>query len=151
MSTKTILGAAALAAGLTMGGIAARAADPGAPGPVVGTITINARSAGAGVGYTWGEGTLRYHGHNYRFSVKGISVADVGYEKIVGHGRVYGMKRLSDFTGTYAAATGDATLGKGIGGQFLQNANGVQIRINDVTRGANLAGSADGIQFRLLD
>ncbi|WP_048861297.1 hypothetical protein, partial [Acidisphaera rubrifaciens] len=107
--------------------------------------------AGAGVGYTWGDGTLHFQGHNYRFSVKGISVADVGYEKIVGHGRVYGLKRLSDFTGTYAAATGDATLVKGIGGQFLQNAHGVQIRINDVTRGANLAGSADGIELRLLN
>lgn len=151
MRSNSILGAAVLGAGLIAGGIAAHAKDPAAPGPVVATITITARSAAVGVGYSWGKGELHYKGHTYEFSVNGVSVAAVGYAKVVGHGRVYGMKRLTDFTGTYVAATGEATLVKGIGGQFLQNANGVQIRIDNVTRGANLAGAANGIQFRLLN
>jgi hypothetical protein len=144
-------GAAALAFAALTAPLAApaRAADPMAHGSPVGTITISATSAAAGVGYTWGDGVLRYHGHSYHFSVKGVSVADVGYAKILGHGRVYNLKNIADFSGTYAAATGEATLVNGIGGQYLRNANGVEIRVDQVTRGARLTGSADGIQLEI--
>ncbi len=125
----------------------ARAAD--GPGPVVGTVTITAQAAAVGVGYTWGNGVLHYRHHTYRFSVKGVTVADVGYARVIGHGRVYKMDRLSQFSGTYGGATGEATIDKGIGGQFLTNANGVQIRVDQVSRGARLTGSADGIQLTL--
>jgi len=149
MRTPLALGAAVLAAGLVVGQAPARAADPAAPGPVDGTITINATAAAAGVGYTWGHGTLHFHGHNYRFSVKGISIADVGYAKVHGYGRVYGLHSLSQFSGTYAAATGQATLVNGIGGQVLRNDKGVQIRVDQITRGVRLDGSADGIQLTI--
>ncbi len=122
--------------------LAAQAAD-GGPGPVVGRVTIVAKAAALGVGYTWGNGTLYFRHHTYHFTVKGVTVADVGY------GRVYKMDRLSQFSGTYAAATGEATLGNGIGGQFLTNGNGVQIRVDEVSKGARLSGSADGIQLTL--
>ena len=125
-------------------------ADPAAPGPVVGRVVISARAAAVGVGYTWGNGTLTYHGHRYRFTVKGVTIADVGYSRILGHGRVYNLHRLSDFSGNYGAATGEATLVNGLGGQFLKNAQGVELRIDDVTRGARLSGSADGIQLELV-
>ncbi len=81
--------------------------------------------------------------------MRGVTVADVGFSRIVGHGRVYNLHRLADFSGTYGAATGEATLGSGLGGQFLKNGQGVEIGIDDVTRGARLAGSADGIQLEL--
>ena len=126
------------------------AADPAAPGPVTGTITISAQGAAAGVGYTWGDGILTFHGRKYHFSVNGVSIADVGYSKVTGTGRVYHLKNVQDFSGTYAAATGQATAGdSGIGGQILQNANGVQIRVNQVSRGARLQGSVDGITLTL--
>ncbi|MGI3777280.1 MAG: hypothetical protein ACRYGC_08305 [Janthinobacterium lividum] len=127
--------------------LAARAAE--GPGPVVGRVTIVAKAAALGVGYEWGSGTLSYRHHTYHFTVKGVSVADVGFARIVGHGRVYKMDHLSQFSGTYGGASGEATLGNGIGGQFLTNANGVQIRIDDVSKGARLTGSADGIQLTL--
>ncbi len=78
-----------------------------------------------------------------------MTVADVGYSRIVGHGRVYNLHRLSDFNGTYGAATGEATLVNGLGGQYLKNGQGVELRIDDVTRGARLSGSADGIQLEM--
>lgn len=142
LSTTVALGALAVASLPS-----ARAAD--GPGPVVGTVTITAQAAAIGVGYTWGHGVLHFRHHTYRFSVKGVTVADVGYAHVVGHGRVYKMERLSQFSGTYGGATGEATLDKGIGGQFLTNGNGVQIRVDQVSRGARLAGSADGIQLTL--
>ncbi|MBV9786050.1 MAG: hypothetical protein JO264_19790 [Acidisphaera sp.] len=127
----------------------AAATDPGAPGPVDATILIHAHAAAVGVGYTWGDGVLRYRGRSYHFTVKGVTVADVGYANITGRGRVYNLHHLHDFDGTYGAATGEATLVNGIGGQFLKNGNGVEIRVDEVTRGARLSGSADGIELRL--
>jgi len=123
--------------------------DPGVTGPVSGTVSMNARGAAIGVGYTWGDGVLRYGGRSYHFTVNGVTVADVGFSRVNGRGRVYNLKRLQDFSGTYAAATGEATLGNGIGGQVLRNANGVQIRVDQITRGARLQGSADGITLTL--
>ena len=145
---RTILAAACLA---FLGGSvqAAKRRDPGVGGPASGTITLTARGVAAGAGYTWGDGTLRYGGHKYPFSVNGISIADVGFSRVSGHGRVYNLHRLQDFSGTYIAATGEATLGSGIGGQILKNAHGVEIRVDQVTQGARLQGSADGISLTL--
>jgi len=147
--SRRTLSALALVAGLSAAAPALAAQDPGAPGPVVGRVTIRASSADVGVGYTWGDGSLRFGGRSYPFTVKGVTVAAVGFSTIVGHGRVYNLHRLQDFSGTYAAATGEATLGKGLGGQILKNGNGVELRIDNVTRGARLSGSADGIQLTL--
>lgn len=149
---RSVLPVAALAvAGLMAFAPAALAQrqDPGVRGPVSGTIAMSAKGAAVGVGYTWGDGTLRYGGRTYHFAVNGVTVADVGFSTVRGTGRVYNLKRLQDFSGTYAAATGEATAGSGIGGQVLQNANGVQIRVDQVTRGARLQGSADGIRLTL--
>jgi len=138
----------ALAAALV--GAPARAQDPGVSGPPSGTIRLSARAAAVGVGYTWGSGTLHFRGHNYPFRVEGIDVADVGFARISGRGRVYHLNNVQDFTGTYVGLTGEATVGRGLGGQILQNGNGVQIRVDQVTRGARLTGAADGIKLTLL-
>ncbi len=53
---------------------------------------------------------------------------------MIGHGRVYNLKHLHDFDGTYGAANGEATLGNGIGGRYLKNGNGVELRIDDITK-----------------
>lgn len=141
-----LVGCAALAAGPA----AAQARrDPGASGPVSGTVSISAKGAAIGVGYTWGDGTLKYGGRTYRFSVDGVSVADVGFSQVRGTGRVYNLHRLQDFSGIYAAASGQATVVQGLGGQVLRNGNGVEIRVDNVTKGARLQGSADGIRLTL--
>ncbi len=61
------------------------------------------------------------------------------------------MKHLHDFNGTYAAADGEATAGSGLGGQVLKNGNGdgVLIKVDDLTKGARLAGAAQGITLQL--
>jgi hypothetical protein len=140
---------ALLTAGTVAPAFAQTTKDPGVSGPASGTITLTAQGAAAGVGYTWGDGVLRFGGRSYHFTVNGVTIADVGYSKVSGRGRVYNLKRLQDFSGTYVAATGEATAGNGIGGQVLRNANGVQIRVDNVTRGARLQGSADGIKLTL--
>ena len=147
-ATRRLVLAAALAAIATTPALAQRK-DPGVTGPVSGTVSMTAQGAAAGIGYTWGDGNLRFGGRTYRFSVNGVTIADVGYSKVRGTGRVYNLHRLQDFSGTYVAATGEATLVNGIGGQVLKNSNGVEIRIDQVTKGARLQGSADGIKLTL--
>ncbi len=135
------------AAGMASPVLAAQ--DPGVSGPPDGRVTIVSKSADIGIGASWGNGVLRYAGHSYKFSVKGVDVAAVGYSKVVGRGRVYNLKHLHDFDGTYAAANGEATAGKGLGGQVLKNGNGVEIRIDDISKGARLAGAVQGIELTL--
>ena len=117
----------------------------------MGTVALQAKAAALGVGFTWGDGTLTFGGRRYPFEVKGITItiADVGFGRLSGRGRVYNLKRVEDFSGTYAASTGEATVGRGLAGQIQVNAAGVQLRIDNVTRGARLSGSADGIQLTL--
>ncbi len=142
---------AALAAGVSLAfsAASAHAADPGVKGAVDGRVVIHAKSANVGVGWSWGDGTLIYHHHHYAFSIQGLNVAAVGFSEVTGHGRVYNLHNLHDFDGTYAQSHGEATLGSGIGGTVLINGNGVQIRVDDVTKGAQLAGATSGIELKL--
>ena len=146
---RTFAAAALLFSTVAVGPSVAQSRDPAQPGPVTGTITMEAKGAGVGVGFTWGDGTLHYEGRNHAFSVGGVSVGDVGFSEVRAHGRVYNLKRLSEFSGTYAAATGEATVGRGLAGQVLRNANGVEIRVDQVTEGVRLQGSVDGITLTL--
>jgi hypothetical protein len=149
-SFRRVVAASACLAMLAAGSAsAAQHRQTGHFGPASGAIVLSARGAAAGIGYTWGDGVLRYGGHKYPFTVNGISIADVGFSRVSGRGRVYNLHRLQDFSGTYVAATGEATLGRGIGGQVLRNGNGVEIRVDQVTEGARLQGSADGIKLTL--
>lgn len=115
-----------------------------------GTITLRAKSADVGVGWTWGNGILHWRGHNYPFTVKGLNVAAVGYSTVEAHGVVHNLKHLHDFDGTYASSTGSVTVDRGIEGEALINGNGVQIDISGETKGARLSGSVDGIELRLV-
>ena len=142
--------ALAFTGALSMAALPAHAQrGPDGLGAPDGTVTISAHAAALGVGYTWGDGTLRWHGRSYRFTVNGLSVLDVGIANVTGRGRVYNLHNLHDFDGAYGAVAGEATAGHGIGGEILRNGNGVQVRIDDVSRGARLAGSADGIKLTL--
>ena len=149
MSTTRRTVVIAIAAMLAASPAYAQRRDPGVTGAPMGRVVIQARGVAAGIGYTWGDGSLVYGGRTYHFTVAGVTVADVGFSKVTGRGRVYNLHRLQDFSGTYAAATGEATAGSGIGGQVLRNGNGVEIRVDQVTRGARLQGSADGIKLTL--
>nr|WP_298795426.1 hypothetical protein [uncultured Acetobacter sp.] len=126
---------------------AAHAAD--AMGAPTAKITLSAKSADVGLGYTWGDGNLSYGGHTYKFTITGGTIAAVGFSKIEGTGTVYNLHRLQDFDGTYGAAHGEATLGNGLGGAVMENKNGVRIKIETISKGARLAGSAQGLTLEL--
>jgi hypothetical protein len=115
----------------------------------VGRVSFSGHAYAAGIGFTRANGTLRYRGHTYHFTLRGLSLLDIGYESISAYGTVYNLHRLSEFSGTYAAASAEATAGRGHGVEYLRNGNGVVIRVDSVSRGARLQASADGLQITL--
>jgi len=66
---------------------ATQAAAKNAAQPV-GRIAMEGTSIAAGVGVNWGDGTLRFHEQNYKFSVSGLSLVDVGIAKLNAVGEV---------------------------------------------------------------
>jgi len=51
-----------------------------------GKVTIQTMSAGIGLGITWGDGVLEYHGEKYPFSVTSFDVGDIGVAKMMANG-----------------------------------------------------------------
>lgn len=146
MRFSSVVATAALAVSFGAASAAHAADTLGAP---TAKLTLTAKSADIGLGYTWGDGTLTYAGKAHAFSITGGTIAAVGFSKIEGTGTVYNLHRLKDFNGTYAAAHGEATLGQGLGGAVLENKNGVRIKIETISQGARLAGSAQGLTLTL--
>jgi hypothetical protein len=68
------------------------------------TIRLSAGSVAAGIGVSWGSGTLTYQGKTYPIDVKGLSIGDAGISKIEASGKVYNLKKLNDFNGNFTAA-----------------------------------------------
>src|SRR5262249_6386531 len=103
-----------------------------------GTVQMESTSVAAGIGVSWGDGTLMYEGTPHTFTLSGLSVIDLGISKITAKGNVFNLKKLEDFSGTYAAAEAAATLGDGAGGVVMKNQHGVLIRVASATQGAQL-------------
>ena len=84
----------------------------------------------AGVGWTWGGGTMKFKGKTYQFNVKGLNVAAVGISKISAKGEAYNLKDASDLAGTYVTASAGAAVIKGKAGLVMRNDKGVVINLN---------------------
>src|ERR1700748_1492733 len=69
-------------------------------------LTFSGGGVAAGIGYTWGDGVLNFDGKGYPFSVRGLSVVDVGVAQIEGSGEVYNLHDVNDFTGNYVSVGG---------------------------------------------
>src|SRR5215470_4707735 len=102
------------------------------------TIKLSAGSVAAGIGVSWGSGTLTYHGKSHPISVTGLDVGSVGASKLTATGNVYHLKKLEDFDGNYAAAEASAVVGGGGGGLAMQNQNGVVVKLGATARGVKL-------------
>lgn len=108
------------------------------PLPAVASLSIEFTDIAAGIGFSWGRGLLRFEGRNYPFKVQGLSVGDVGIARVSAVGKVYNLKRLSDFTGTYAAVGAGVSLAGGVAGLTMQNQRGVIVDLSAVQQGVKL-------------
>ena len=77
------------------------------------TLELSKGRVAAGIGFSWGSGTLTYNGKKYPVRVEGLSVGEVGITRATARGEVFDLKSLEDFSGNYTAAEAGATIGGG--------------------------------------
>jgi hypothetical protein len=114
-----------------------------------GTLRLSAGSVAAGIGVTWGSGTLTFKGKSHPIKVEGLDVGSIGASKIDATGNVYHLKSLDQFDGNFAAAEAEATVGGGASGIVMRNQNGVVVKLTSTTRGAKLAIGPSGVKMEL--
>ncbi len=97
-----------------------------------------------------GGGTLYYRGRYYPFKLGGLGIGGIGVSRLDATGTVYNLHRLQDFEGVYGQArTGWAFGEQGKGQMWLQNSNGVYLRLKAQRQGLSLSLGADGMLVRL--
>jgi hypothetical protein len=113
------------------------------------TLKLSGGSVAAGIGLSWGEGTLTYKGKTYPVDVKGLSVGDVGVTKIEASGKVYNLKGLADFDGNYTAVGAGATVAGGGSVTAMKNQNGVSVELVATTQGLKFALGGGGVDMKI--
>jgi hypothetical protein len=114
-----------------------------------GAITLSGGSVAAAIGYTWGHGELKTTDQSHKFSIKGVSVVDVGATGFDATGSVYNLKSLADFSGNYVAAGAGVAVINGVAAVYLKNEHGVVIKLIANTTGLKFNLSADGVRVTL--
>lgn len=114
-----------------------------------GTVTIESKSVALGIGVSWGDGKLSYQGKTHAFSVKGLSVVDVGVSKVSARGKVFNLKKLEDFAGRFAAAQAGVAIGGGMSVVALRNQNGVVLELTSTQTGVKFTLAGEGIEVKL--
>jgi hypothetical protein len=114
-----------------------------------GTVKLTSKAVAIGVGVTWGDGTLSFDGRNYPFSVEGLSVVDLGVSNITASGEVFNLKRVSDFSGNYAAGEAGIAIAGGPTDTIMKNENGVVLRLHGTQQGARLTLAAQGVKLTI--
>ena len=117
--------------------------------PVRGTVSIEITGVAAGVGVSWGSGTLSFEGKNYPFKIQGVSVGDVGVSTARAEGKVYNLNSVAEFPGNYAAVGTGVTVGGGVASQTMQNQRGVIIDLYSVTQGVQLTIGPQGFSIEM--
>ena len=113
------------------------------------TIHLKEGSVAAGIGFSWGSGTLKYKGKSYPVSVDGLSVGDVGITEAAASGKVYGLHDISKFDGLYTAVAAGATAAGGGNVAAMKNQNGVRIDLVSTTQGVSLKLAAEGVNLKI--
>jgi len=113
------------------------------------TLKLSEGSVAAGIGFSWGSGTLTYKGKSYPVDVKGLSVGDVGISKIEAAGKVYHLSSIDDFDGNYTAVGAGATVAGGGSVSTMRNQNGVSIDLVATTRGVKIVLGGAGVDLKI--
>jgi hypothetical protein len=114
-----------------------------------GMVRISSSAVAAGIGVTWGDGTLSYRGQTYTFSVNGLSVADLGISTVTATGEVSNLNKLEDFSGNYAAGEAGIALAGGQSEVVMKNENGVVLHLHGTQQGVRLTLAAQGVSLKL--
>jgi hypothetical protein len=143
LAVCTLLCAAAYAGDLDSSVPIAQDAQPDA------TLNLRGGSVAAGIGYTWGRGELEYDNSSRRFSIKGVSVVDVGVTDFSASGYVFNLNKIEDFSGNYVAAGAGIAVAGGGTAVYLKNEHGVVIKLIATDVGLKFTLSAEGVHVAL--
>ena len=114
-----------------------------------GTVEMSSSAVAVGIGVTWGDGTLSYHGQKYAFSVNGLSVVDLGIFTITTTGEVSNLKNVEDFSGNYAAGEGGIAVAGGQSDVIMKNEHGVVLKLRGTQQGVRLTLAPQRASLRL--
>jgi hypothetical protein len=113
------------------------------------TLRLSGKSVAAGIGFSWGKGTLTYKGKDYPVSVKGLALGKVGISGVTAAGKVYNLKKLQDFDGNYTSAGAGMTLAGGGSAVAMKNQNSVRVVLHATTRGVDLTIGGAGVDMAI--
>ena len=113
------------------------------------SVDLRGGSIAAGIGFSWGHGTLNFGGQSHAFKISGVSLVDVGAANVSAAGSVYNLKNLADFNGNYVALTAGMTVAGGGSAAYLKNEHGVVIRLRSTEAGLRFNLATNGIKVAL--
>ena len=116
------------------------------------TLRFSGGSFAAGIGFSWGSGTLTYKGKSYPVKVKGLSVGKVGVTSASAYGEVYNLKHLQDFNGHYdvsGAGMRGVTAGGGRKTTTMKNQAGVIVALSSSQKGVDVNATGGGVDMQL--
>ena len=143
------IGIVMLVLGITTAFIQAAEKEAKTEGKPDAVLRLSNKSIAAGIGFSWGSGTLTYKGKDYPVKVSGLSVGKVGITGASATGQVYNLKSLRDFDGHYNAGGVGGTLGGGRNKVALKNQNDVQILLASTTRGIDITVAGGGVEMKI--
>jgi hypothetical protein len=116
-----------------------------------GVIELSGGSVAAGIGFTWGSGTLIFQGKRYPLKVSGLQIASVGIHEYTAAGSVEGLKTPQDINGVYTAIGAGLTLGGGESIAAMRNQKGVVIHLTATSAGLSISLAAGGMKIMLAE
>jgi hypothetical protein len=116
-----------------------------------GVIELSGGSVAAGIGFSWGSGTLIFQGKRYPLKVSGFTLASVGITDYTAAGNVTGLRTAQDINGVFSSVAAGATLGGGGNIAAMRNQNGVVIQMTSTTAGLSLTLAAEGVKISIAN
>jgi len=113
------------------------------------TLDLSGGSVAAGIGFSWGGGTLHYKGKDYPIKVSGMSLGKVGLSKATARGNVYNLKHLRDFDGNYTSTGVGMTLAGGRAATAMKNQHSVKVAVYSTTKGLDVTVGGAGVEMSI--
>jgi len=112
-------------------------------------VEFDTTAIAAGIGARFGGGTLLVAGEEHPFTMKGVSLGDLGVARISASGPVQNLENVSDFEGNYVAVEAGAAAGVGVSTLTMRNDKGVVITLESESKGVQLTLGAEGLNVQL--
>ena len=113
------------------------------------TLDLSGGAFAAGIGFSWGGGTLHYKGKDYPIKVSGMSLGKVGLSKATARGNVYNLKHLRDFDGNYTSTGVGMTLAGGRAATAMRNQHNVKVALYSTTKGLDITIGGAGVDMSI--